>query len=45
MYQDVYVRDWERPWMHECGDVMENQATGERCRIIESPIEDYLNGE
>ena len=45
MYQNVYVRDCDIPWMYECGDVMENPATGERYRIIESSMEDYLNGE
>ena len=45
MYQNIYVRDWDRPWMHERGNVMENQETGERYRIIESSIEDLLNGE
>lgn len=45
MYQNVYVRDLDRPWMHEYGNVMENQQTHEKYRIIESSIDDMLNGE
>lgn len=45
MYQDVYVQDWYRVWYHKYGDVIENKTSKERYLIIESTIEDILNGE
>lgn len=45
MYQNVYVSTHYGIWYYECGNVWENPQTKERYRIIESSIEDMLNGE
>ena len=45
MYQDVYVPEWYGIWCYELGDVWENQQTKERYLVVESTIEDMLNGE
>lgn len=38
MYQNVYVPDRYRAWFHECGDVIENQQTGEWYIIVEDEL-------
>lgn len=45
MYQNVYVPEWYGIWCHEFGRVWENQQTKERYLVVESTIEDMLNGE
>lgn len=45
MYQNIDVPIHYGIWCYEYGDVWENQQTKERYRVIESSIEDMLNGE
>ena len=45
MYQKVYVPIHYGIWCYECGDVWENPITKEKYKVIESSIEDMLNGE
>lgn len=45
MYQNIYIPEWYGVWFHEFGSVMENHQTKERYLIVDSTIEDILNGE
>ena len=45
MYQNVYVPEWYGIWCHGFGRIWENQQTKERYLVVESTIEDMLNGE